>query len=114
MPHAKPRRRPPLAHSLPAFLPSLIADEPAASVLLLALVAIGTVLGQAAYTSLAQLNAAGIPNDWMSSLRVPAGWTVQVYENSDFTGTMWTFTADTSLIPQDANDRMSSVKIFAQ
>jgi ankyrin repeat protein len=25
MPHAKPRRRPPLAHSLPAFLPSLIA-----------------------------------------------------------------------------------------
>ena len=39
-------------------LPSLIADEPAASILLVALVAIGTVLGQAAYTSLAEVNAA--------------------------------------------------------
>jgi hypothetical protein len=39
-------------------LPTLIADHPAASILLVALVAIGTVLGQAAYTSLAELNAA--------------------------------------------------------
>ena len=37
---------------------SRLADEPAASVLLVALVAIGTVLGQAAYTSLAEVNAA--------------------------------------------------------
>ncbi|WNG39242.1 family 43 glycosylhydrolase [Archangium violaceum] len=74
---------------------------------------LGISLSAGSYT-LAQLNAAGIPNDWMSSLRVPAGWTVQVYQDDNFTGTMWTFTADTPLIPQDANDKMSSVKIFAK
>ena len=74
---------------------------------------LGISLNAGSYT-LAQLNAAGIPNDWMSSLKVPGGWTVEVYQNSDFTGTMWKFTADTPLLPQDANDQMSSVKIFAQ
>ncbi|WP_239014448.1 family 43 glycosylhydrolase [Archangium violaceum] len=74
---------------------------------------LGISLDPGSYT-LAQLNAAGIPNDWMSSLRVPAGWTVQVYQDDNFAGTMWTFTADTPLIPQGANDKMSSVKIFAQ
>jgi hypothetical protein len=39
-------------------LPALVADEPLASLLLVALVAIGVVLGQAAYTSLAEVNAA--------------------------------------------------------
>ncbi|WNG24631.1 family 43 glycosylhydrolase [Cystobacter fuscus] len=73
---------------------------------------LGVSLGAGSYTY-TQLIAAGVPNDWMSSLRVPAGWTVQVYQDDNFTGTMWTFTADTSLIPADANDKMSSVKIFA-
>ncbi|WP_245919385.1 family 43 glycosylhydrolase [Melittangium boletus] len=73
---------------------------------------LGISLNAGSYT-LAQLNAAGIPNDWMSSLRVPAGWTVQVYQHNDFAGTMWTFTADTSLLPAEANDQMSSVRIFA-
>ncbi|WP_224364529.1 family 43 glycosylhydrolase [Hyalangium versicolor] len=74
---------------------------------------LGISLGAGNYT-LSQLNAAGIPNDWMSSLQVPAGWKVQVYSDNDFAGTMWTFTADTSLVPADANDKMSSVKILAQ
>ncbi|SET63224.1 family 43 glycosylhydrolase [Stigmatella erecta] len=73
---------------------------------------LGVSLNPGSYT-MAQLNAAGIPNDWMSSLRVPAGWTVQVYEHNDFTGTVWTFTADTALVPADANDKMTSVRITA-
>ncbi|OJH37969.1 arabinan endo-1,5-alpha-L-arabinosidase [Cystobacter ferrugineus] len=73
---------------------------------------LGISLSPGNYT-LTQLNAAGIPNDWMSSLRVPAGWTVDVYADDNFTGTMWKFTADASLIPPEANDKMSSVKIFA-
>ena len=43
---------------------------------------LGVSLQPGSYT-LAQLNAAGIPNDWMSSLRVPAGWTVQVFDDND-------------------------------
>ncbi|MET0404126.1 MAG: family 43 glycosylhydrolase, partial [Cystobacter sp.] len=73
---------------------------------------LGVTLGAGTYT-LAQLNAAGIPNDWMSSLQVPPGWSVEVYQDNDFTGTMWKFTSDTASIPADANDKMTSVKIFA-
>lgn len=73
---------------------------------------LGVSLNPGSYT-MAQLNAAGIPNDWMSSLRVPAGWTVQVYEHNDFTGTVWTFTSDTPLVPAEANDKMTSVRILA-
>ncbi|PAD74106.1 MULTISPECIES: carbohydrate-binding protein [Paenibacillus] len=68
-------------------------------------------LGVGNYT-LSQLNAHGIPNDWMSSLRVPSGWTVEVYENDHFGGTKWTFTSDTSWVGNAANDKMSSVKIY--
>ncbi len=58
-----------------------------------------------------QLQAAGIPNDWMSSLRVPSGYTVTVYQHWNFTGTAWTFTSDTSWVGSECNDQMSSVKI---
>jgi hypothetical protein len=37
-------------------------------------------VGVGNYT-LSQLNAKGIPNDWMSSLKVPNGWTVEVYQS---------------------------------
>lgn len=63
--------------------------------------------------TLAQLNAAGIPNDWMSSLKVPAGWTVEAYQNDNFTGTKWTFTSSSSWVGTDANDQMTSVKIYS-
>ena len=73
---------------------------------------LGVSLSPGSYT-MTQLNAAGIPNDWMSSLRVPSGWTVQVYKDNDFTGTLWTFTSDTALVPSDANDQMTSVRVIA-
>ena len=62
--------------------------------------------------NLSQLNAKGIPNDWMSSLKVPSGWTVEVYENDNFGGTRWTYTSNTSYVGAGANDKMSSVKIY--
>ena len=69
-------------------------------------------LGAGNYT-LAQLNAKGIPNDWMSSLKVPDGWTVEVYEHDNFGGTKWTYTSSSSWVGTDANDRMSSVKVIS-
>ena len=68
-------------------------------------------LGVGNYT-LSQLNAAGIPNDWMSSLQVPSGWTVEVYANDNFGGTKWTYTASSSWVGDAVNDKMSSVKIY--
>ncbi len=68
-------------------------------------------LGVGNYT-LSQLNAKGIPNDWMSSLKVPSGWTVEVYQNDNFGGTKWTYTSSSSWVGDAANDKMSSVKIY--
>ncbi len=69
-------------------------------------------LGPGSYT-LTQLNAAGIPNDWMSSLKVPGGYGVDVYQNDNFTGTQWSFAADTSYVGAACNDQMSSVIVRA-
>ncbi|BCJ95495.1 hypothetical protein acsn021_30640 [Anaerocolumna cellulosilytica] len=68
-------------------------------------------LGVGNYT-LSQLNAKGIPNDWMSSLKVPSGWTVEVYANDNFGGTKWTYTSSSSWVGDIVNDKMSSVKIY--
>ncbi|WP_313563210.1 carbohydrate-binding protein [Ruminiclostridium cellobioparum] len=68
-------------------------------------------LGVGNYT-LSQLNAKGIPNDWMSSLKVPGGWTVEVYEHDNFGGTKWTYTSSSSWVGSAVNDKMSSVKIY--
>ena len=62
-----------------------------------------TSLAKGNYT-LAQLQAQGIPNDWTSSLRIPAGWTVIVYEHDNFTGATWTFNASTGWVGTAAND----------
>ncbi len=65
------------------------------------------------YTT-AQLAAAGIPDNWVSSIKVPAGYTVEIYDNDNFGGTKWTFTADNpDFVVAGLNDRMSSVKIIA-
>ncbi|MBC8060048.1 MAG: glycoside hydrolase family 16 protein [Clostridiaceae bacterium] len=61
----------------------------------------------------AQMSAAGLPNDWMSSLKVPSGWIVDVYQNDNFTGTKWTYTASSLWVGSAVNDQMSSVKIYA-
>lgn len=68
-------------------------------------------LAKGNYT-LSQLNALGIPNDWVSSIKVPAGWTVEVYQNDNFAGTKWTFTSSTNYVEDACNDQMSSVKIY--
>src|SRR6185369_4083361 len=70
-------------------------------------------LAKGNYTQ-SQLAAKGVVNDWASSARIPAGWTVIMYASDNFGGTSWTLTADTpnfiSLNP-NANDQMSSCRI---
>jgi predicted alpha-1,2-mannosidase len=52
-----------------------------------------------------------VGNDWMSSLRVPAGWTVDAYADGNFGGAVCTYTADTAWVGDACNDVMSSFKI---
>jgi predicted alpha-1,6-mannanase (GH76 family) len=70
----------------------------------------GSALAKGTYT-MAQLAALGVPNDWATSMRIPAGWTVIMYQNDNLTGTSWTFTSDTNWIGSAANDQMTSCKI---
>jgi hypothetical protein len=64
--------------------------------------------------TLSQLQAYGFVNDWASSVTIPAGWTVIMYSNNNFSGTSWTLTSSnanfTTLSP-NANDVVSSVRI---
>ncbi|MFI0943891.1 discoidin domain-containing protein [Streptomyces sp. NPDC021020] len=61
---------------------------------------------------LAALQAKGIGNDSISSLRVPAGSTVTGYADAGFSGTAWTFTADTpDLTATGNNDLISSLRV---
>ncbi len=61
---------------------------------------------------LSTLQAAGIANDSVSSIRVPSGYTVTAYADSGFSGASWTFTADNAnLASTGGNDGISSVKI---
>ncbi len=69
--------------------------------------ALSGVKGLGDYASL----PADVPNDWMSSLRVPAGWAVDIYANGSFGGTVCTFTADTTFVGTACNDIMSSFRI---
>ena len=72
---------------------------------------VGSQIIQPGNYTMAQLNALTCPNDWMSSLKVPTGWTVVAYQNDNFTGTTWTFTDDTSYVGAACNDQMTSCKI---
>jgi hypothetical protein len=68
-------------------------------------------LGVGSYT-LAQLKAVGIKNDDISSIKVPAGYSVTIYENSDFTGNALNFKSDvSSLLDYGFNDKLSAVMI---
>jgi hypothetical protein len=53
----------------------------------------------------------GVGNDKMSSLKIPRGWLVTVYENDNFDGASRVFTHDVDCVPQDWNDRISSMRI---
>ncbi len=57
--------------------------------------AAGQALAKGNYTR-AQLQAAGVQDNWASSVRVPAGWTVTIYAEDNFTGQTWVRTADTA------------------
>lgn len=64
------------------------------------------------YTT-AQLAAAGISNNSVSSIKVPDGMTVEVYNDDNFGGTKWTFKADSANFGNaGCNDAMTSVKIL--
>jgi len=52
-----------------------------------------------------------VPNDWMSSLKIPSGWSVDAYSDGNFSGAVCTYTADTSWVGSACNDVMSSFKI---
>jgi hypothetical protein len=73
--------------------------------------AAGQALPVGSYT-LPALQARGVPNDWASSVRVPAGRVVRMFSDDNFTGTQWTLTADAGnllLLQPSANDLVSSV-----
>ncbi len=69
--------------------------------------AASAVLAKGDYPS----NPPSVINDWMSSLRVPAGWIVDAYADGNFGGAVCTYTADTSWVGTACNDVMSSFKI---
>jgi beta-glucanase (GH16 family) len=65
------------------------------------------------YTS-AQLVALGITNDAISSISVPPGIKIQLYQNDGFTGSTTTLTADNNCLTGIGfNDNISSVKVSA-
>jgi predicted alpha-1,6-mannanase (GH76 family) len=66
-------------------------------------------LSAGTYT-LAQLQARGIVDNDITSLTVPSGYVVTVYENDNFGGTSKVFTANSAWLA-DWNDRISSIKI---
>ena len=66
-------------------------------------------LAPGSYT-VAQLQSIGIADNDITSLTVPSGYAVTVYENDNFTGTSKTFTVNTAWLA-DWNDRISSIKI---
>lgn len=63
--------------------------------------------------NIAQMQAAGIANDSISSIRVPAGITVIAYGDGAFDGPSWTFTSDNPNLANTGNDNtISSFKII--
>lgn len=57
------------------------------------------------------VNSLGIGNDRLSSLRVPAGMQVTLYEHAHGLGRSKIFTQDTSYVGDDFNDITSSLKV---
>ncbi len=71
----------------------------------------GIALPEGRYT-LSQLQARGVLNDDLSSLRVNAGYQVTLYDQDNFAGASVTRTADTScLVSAGFNDRATSVVV---
>ncbi len=58
-----------------------------------------------------QLTALGFTSNSLSSLLIPAGLKVILYDNADFTGASKTLTADTNCLPADFDNKTSSMKV---
>lgn len=70
-----------------------------------------TTLGEGSHTRSALVSAGGIDND-ASSLRIPAGYKVSLYDSDNLTGTPVVLTGDTGcLVGNNFNDRLSSLKV---
>ncbi len=67
-------------------------------------------LPEGTYTQ-AQLEAHGIRNNDITSIKVQAGYKVTIYDGSTFNNDSKSFTADVSYVGNDWNDRTSSIKI---
>lgn len=65
------------------------------------------ILGTGSYSSLPNV---GIPNDKISSIRIPAGFEVTLYENGNFQGAQQTLTTNTSRLT-NMNNKLSSIKV---
>ncbi|WP_163836623.1 beta/gamma crystallin-related protein [Spartinivicinus ruber] len=62
--------------------------------------------------NLRQLRGLGIKNDDLSSIRVPYGMSVTLYEHDNFRGRAWRLNSDTScLVSRGANDQVSSIVV---
>lgn len=62
--------------------------------------------------TMAQLASRGVPNDWISSLRVSPGYQIVVYENENFAGASQTFRGDDAcLVDNGINDWITSVRV---
>jgi beta-glucanase (GH16 family) len=71
--------------------------------------AVGLPVGS--YT-MSQLQARGLPNDYISSLRVQSGYQIRLYQNDNFTGTSILKTADDACLVDDGfNDAATSVVV---
>jgi hypothetical protein len=61
----------------------------------------------------ATMSQAGFPDDALSSLQLPAGYRVILYENPNFGGKSYTITASKSMFTISGwNDKTSSIKVI--
>nr|WP_295870482.1 glycoside hydrolase family 18 [uncultured Chitinophaga sp.] len=75
--------------------------------------AVTRTIPKGSYT-MADFTGYGMVNDWASSVKIPAGWTVILYADNNFSGTSWTLTGDNAnfgALSPSANDKVSSFKI---
>ena len=72
-----------------------------------------SAIPKGSYTG-SQLAARGWANEWASSVIIPAGWRIIMYEHDNFSGASWTLTSSNAnfvALSPSANDKVSSVVI---
>jgi hypothetical protein len=67
-------------------------------------------LPEGTYTT-AQMTTAGLVNNDITSLKVPFGYKVTLYDNDNFTGTATVFDSSSKFVGASVNDTTSSIKI---